>query len=164
MFSKAKQSSNQMDVPSPSASVKPSAPSIISADLRLVGDLSSDGEIQIDGTIEGDIRAKTLLVGETAKIKGEVASDSVRVHGNINGQIKAATVFLAKTAYVVGDVIHDNLTIETGAYLEGHCKHLSPPKEAAGAVNLVSKNEAKDAKVAPPSGPIDPRKMVAGNT
>ncbi len=50
--------------------VRSSPPSIISADLKIVGDLSSDGEIQVDGTIEGDIRTKSLLVGETADIKG----------------------------------------------------------------------------------------------
>ncbi len=155
MFSKAKQS----NTPAQAASTtKSSAPSIISADLRLVGDLSSDGEIQIDGTIDGDIRAKVLLVGETAKIKGEVACDSVRVHGSINGQIKADAVYLAKTANVIGDVIHNSLTIETGAYLEGHCKHLSPPQEAANSINLVSQNSNEGAG----TGPIDPRKLVSG--
>ena len=155
MFSKAKQSNTSAQAASPA---KSSAPSIISADLRLVGDLSSDGEIQIDGTIDGDIRANVVLVGETAKIKGEVACDSVRVHGSINGQIKAKSVYLAKTANVIGDIIHDSLTIETGAYLEGHCKHLSPPREAANSINLVSQNGNAEST----TGPIDPRKLVSG--
>lgn len=158
MFSKAKQSKSPVQA---TKATKSSAPSIISADLRLVGDLSSDGEIQIDGTIEGDIRAKVLLVGETAKIKGEVVCETVHVHGSINGQIKAATVYLAKTANVIGDVIHDNLTIETGAYLEGHCKHLSAAKGAAGrAANLVSQSD--DAGNAPKSASMDPRNPAAG--
>ena len=101
---------------------KSSPPSILSADLKIVGDLHSKGEIQIDGTIEGDIRTDSLLVGETANIKGEIVADVVNVHGSINGQIKSREVNLAKTAHVVGDILHENLAIETGAYLEGHCK------------------------------------------
>ncbi len=104
---------------------KSSPPSILSADLKIVGDLHSEGEIQIDGTIEGDIRTNTLLVGETANIKGEIVADVVNVHGSISGQIKSREVNLAKTAHVVGDILHENLAIETGAFLEGHCKRMA---------------------------------------
>lgn len=104
---------------------KSSPPSILSADLKIVGDLHSEGEIQIDGTIEGDIRTNTLLVGETANIKGEIVADVVNVHGSISGQIKSREVNLAKTAHVVGDILHENLAIETGAFLEGHCKRMT---------------------------------------
>ncbi len=104
---------------------KSSPPSILSADLKIVGDLHSEGEIQIDGTIEGDIRTNSLLVGETANIKGEIVADTVHVHGSISGQIKSREVNLAKTAHVVGDILHENLAIETGAFLEGHCKRMA---------------------------------------
>ncbi len=123
MFSKSSKGSVN---PAESKSVvRSSPPSIISADLKIVGDLSSDGEIQVDGTIDGDIRTKSLLVGETADIKGEIVADSVHVHGSVNGQIKSRSVNLAKTAHVVGDVLHEDLSIETGAFLEGHCKRMA---------------------------------------
>ncbi len=38
-------------------------PSIISPDLKIVGDLKSHGDIQIDCTIEGDINSRLLTVG-----------------------------------------------------------------------------------------------------
>jgi cytoskeletal protein CcmA (bactofilin family) len=110
---------------------KPSPPSLISGDLKIVGDLSSDGEIQVDGMIEGDIRTNSLLVGEGADIKGSIVADSVRVHGRINGQIKARAVLLSKTAHVVGDIMHEDLAIETGAFLEGHCKRIVQPADKA---------------------------------
>ena len=37
-----------------------SAPSILSPDLKIVGNLESDGEIQIDGTVKGDIKGHML--------------------------------------------------------------------------------------------------------
>ncbi len=122
--------------------VKPSAPSIISADLRIVGDLHSKGEIQVDDTIEGDIHSKILLVGETARIKGETIAESVRVHGTVDGQIKANTVILSKTAHVSGDVLHEKLAIEQGAFLEGHCRRIDRQSEPSGTVNLLVKDKA----------------------
>ncbi len=35
-------------------------PSIISPDLKIIGDLKSSGDIQIDGRIEGDIHSRRL--------------------------------------------------------------------------------------------------------
>ena len=32
---------------------------------------------------------------------------------------------LGASARVVGDVVHSNLIIESGAFLEGHCRHLA---------------------------------------
>ena len=117
-------------------------PSIIGADLMIFGDLSSDGEIQIDGAVDGDIRTKSLLVGETARIKGEIVADTVFVHGSISGQIKSRSVNLAKTAHVVGDILHEDLVVDAGAFLEGHCKHVVEKKEQPDAeINVVGKDD-----------------------
>ncbi|NQV83163.1 MAG: polymer-forming cytoskeletal protein [Rhodospirillales bacterium] len=141
MFSKSKKEPGNDVEKTPIT--KPSPPSIISADLKIVGDLNSNGEIQIDGAIDGDIRTKTLLVGETANIKGEIVADSVIVHGAVNGQIKARDVTLAKTAHMVGDILHENLSIETGAFLEGHCKRLVEKQPAVEAkVNVFGSDDA----------------------
>ncbi len=123
MFSKTSKGSGKK-----AGAEKASPPSIISTDMRIVGDLSSEGEIHIDGAVDGDIRSKILLVGETAIIKGEIVADSVNVHGTLNGQIKARSVNLFRSAHVVGDIIHEDLAIETGAFLEGHCKRMAEKK------------------------------------
>ncbi|HJN25337.1 MAG TPA: polymer-forming cytoskeletal protein, partial [Rhodospirillales bacterium] len=101
-------------------------------------DLNSEGEIQIDGTIVGDIRTKTLLIGKTAEIKGEIIADNVRIHGNVRGLIKARAVTLAKTAHVIGDILHEDLSIETGAFLEGLCKRITGSElKDSGKINVV---------------------------
>ncbi len=156
MFSKNKKidTGNKGSAPTTTPQLKPSPPSIISADLKMVGDLKSAGEIHIDGTVLGDIHTKTLLVGETANITGEIFADSIRVHGQVNGQIKARSVTLAKTAHVVGDILHEDLSIETGAFLEGLCKHMSSSELAEkGNINLVKKPEDQPAKQLGADGP-----------
>ena len=140
MFSKNRKATGAVVESNPV--VKSSPPSIISADLKIVGDLNSNGEIQIDGAVDGDIRTKSLLVGETAHIKGEIVADSVFVHGSISGQIKSRSVNLAKTAHVVGDILHEDLVVDAGAFLEGHCKHVVAKKEQPDAeINVVGKDD-----------------------
>ena len=137
MFSKSKKEPGNK--PAVQVSRKPAAPSIIGADLRIVGDLSSEGEVQVDGSIDGDIRTKVLVIGESATVKGEIVGDTVRVYGTVDGQIKARAVTLAKSAHVVGNILHENLSIEEGAFLEGHCKRMGEGEfQAEGKISLVS--------------------------
>jgi cytoskeletal protein CcmA (bactofilin family) len=141
MFSKNKKAQQ-------ASSAQPrSVPSIISADLKIVGDLSSTGEIQIDGEVTGDIRSKVLLVGETASVRGEIRAETVRVHGHVNGQIKATYVNLAKSAHVVGDILHENLSIQEGAFLEGHITHMSEQQVRESVVHPVDASKPAEDRV-----------------
>jgi len=97
-------------------------PSIIGVGLTVTGDLVSDGEIQIDGCVRGDIRCKSLVVGLSGEVVGEVCTAGLRVHGQLTGQVHADSVFLAATAHMIGDVYHQSLAIEPGAFLQGLCR------------------------------------------
>ena len=120
-------------------------PSIISTDLKIVGNLESTGDIQIDGTIQGDIRSLTLTIGESAHVKGSVYSESVRVCGHVSGEIKSTNVILAKTARVEGDVAHQSLAIEAGAYIEGNIRRLEERKtgDASSKLSVLKPGDSK---------------------
>ena len=54
-----------------------------------------------------------------------------------------------ETARVIGDVVHEKLSVETGAYLEGNCRHMSAGRGAgngAGPKVSLLKTEEADAK------------------
>ncbi len=123
------------------------SPSIISAGLTITGNLTSDGEVQVDGIVLGDIRAGTLSVGEGACITGEILAERVLIKGEIIGTIRANAVELAKSAMVRGDILHEVLSIEAGANVEGHCKHIDNPRESAPA--LTATPGTKEAKTTP---------------
>lgn len=132
MFSKDKSES--------SARRKAVAPTIISPDMKVIGDLKSDGEIQIDGLVEGDVAGVALSVGSSGAITGAVTAERAFVRGRVNGEIRARAVTLTKSARVKGDVLHETLTIEPGAQLEGHCRRLNAVangEQDAGNINLV---------------------------
>lgn len=59
-----------------SPKAKPPA-SVLSSDLHVTGNLKTTGDIQVEGTVEGDIRAHLLTIGEGATIRGEVIADDV---------------------------------------------------------------------------------------
>ena len=110
-----------------------SAPSILSPDLKIVGNLESDGEIQIDGTVKGDIKGHMLTVGERGKIDGSTVAETVRIFGTVNGRVQAKTVHLDKSARVTADIAHETLTIEAGAHFEGQVHPLKGASTAPAA-------------------------------
>lgn len=105
---------------------KPAA-SILSSDLHITGNLKTTGDINVEGTVEGDIRAHLLTVGESATIKGEVVADDVVVNGRVIGRVRGLKVRLTATARVEGDIIHKTIAIESGAHFEGSVQRQDDP-------------------------------------
>ncbi|SER97868.1 protein CcmA, bactofilin family [Tranquillimonas rosea] len=112
--------------PSSQPKAKPPA-SVLSSDLTVKGNLKTTGDIQIEGTIEGDIRAHLLTVGENATVKGEVMADDVVVNGRVVGRVRGLKVRLTSTARVEGDIIHKTIAIESGAHFEGSVQRRDDP-------------------------------------
>ena len=108
-------------------------PSIISPDLKIIGDLKSSGDIQIDGRVEGDINSRLLTVGEQATVEGCIVADTVRISGTVLGQVRAKTVHLDKKARVTGDITHETLTMEAGAFFEGQVRRMEKTSGAGSA-------------------------------
>lgn len=97
-------------------------PSVISKALKITGQLESTEDIRIDGEVEGDIHGVSVTVGHGAKVKGSVYGQTVELSGTIEGKIEAKKVVLTSTAHMAGDVIHQDIKIESGAYIDGHCR------------------------------------------
>ena len=108
-------------------SARPSAPSIICADLTVTGGLLSNGDIQVEGLVEGDVRSVGLVVGENAEIRGEIFAEDIIVRGRVIGRIRARKVHLAATSHVEGDILHEAFAVEAGAFFEGNCRRSDDP-------------------------------------
>ncbi|PZQ99373.1 MAG: cell shape determination protein CcmA [Cereibacter sphaeroides] len=117
---------NSMDFASSSPKSKPAA-SVLSSDLTVVGNLKTSGDIQVEGTVEGDIRAHLLTVGESATIRGEIVADDIVVNGRVIGRVRGLKVRLTSTARVEGDIIHKTIAIESGAHFEGSVQRQDDP-------------------------------------
>lgn len=101
---------------------KNNPPTIIAADVNMLGNVISEGSMDIDGRIEGNVRCKAVTIRKNGVIKGDVFADIVQVYGRIEGVIKARDVQLFSSCHVEGVIMHESLTIEDGAFVDGQFK------------------------------------------
>ena len=101
--------------------------SLIGADLAVSGDVISKGELRVDGEIEGDIKGVRLVIGEHARVTGNVAAEDVVLHGHVLGSVRGLRVSLQSTSHVEGDVYHQALIMEPGAFFEGKSIRAADP-------------------------------------
>ncbi|MEL6376234.1 MAG: polymer-forming cytoskeletal protein [Pseudomonadota bacterium] len=135
----SKSSGGEFKATAPKA--KPPA-SVLSSDLHVTGNLKTTGDVQVEGTVEGDIRAHLLTIGEGATIKGEVIADDVVVNGRVVGRVRGLKVRLTSTARVEGDIIHKTIAIESGAHFEGSVQRQDDPLNTGAKSAPASKPEA----------------------
>jgi cytoskeletal protein CcmA (bactofilin family) len=85
------------------------------------GKLQFQGSVRIDGNFLGQIDSDgTLVVGQDAKVNGQVSVVSLILSGFIQGDIVAATkVIMHKTARLQGSLRTPCLVMEEGALLDG---------------------------------------------
>ena len=126
-----------MTTTTPAAKPKPPA-SVLSSDLTVTGNLKTTGDIQVEGTVDGDIRAHLLTVGEGATIKGEIMADDVVINGRVIGRVRGLKVRLTSTARVEGDIIHKTIAIESGAHFEGSVQRQDDPLSSGPAKKAES--------------------------
>jgi cytoskeletal protein CcmA (bactofilin family) len=121
-------------VPTPPKTARPgerSAPSVIGADLTVIGNLVSTGQVQIDGEVQGDVHGTHIVVGERARITGGIVSEEVVIRGTVMGSIRGRRVMLQSESKVEGDIYHQTLAIEQGAYFEGKSRRSQDPLAGA---------------------------------
>lgn len=112
-------------------------PTLIGTDMCVSGNISGSGELQVDGIVEGNIKAKHVVIGVKAKVTGNIHAESIFIAGNVVGTVDANSIEATRSAKVKGDLVHTELTIETGAIIEGRCK----PKTLSSSRNNESKSQ-----------------------
>ena len=146
MFSRSEKSHDTKPAPAdilptgvPAAAMRPTrGPSIISAELKVVGSLVCTGDLQIDGAVDGDVESRSLTIGENARVKGATTAESVSISGAVHGAVRGTTVRLSRTARVTGDITYKALSMEEGAVLNGNCNHDSKAEAATAAATTVA--------------------------
>ncbi len=106
-------------------------PSIIGADLKVVGNLVCESDIDIQGTVKGDIEAKTVTVDKDARVDGSIRARSLIVSGSVDGAMEASEISLTSTAQVTGELVHETLSVDPGACLEARLSRASKERSIA---------------------------------
>ena len=115
--------------------------SLIGSNSVVKGEIDTKGTLRIDGTVEGNVSADWVVVGENGTIRGDVIARGVVVGGNIDGNLRAKEIIEIKSkGKVCGEIIASKLTIAEGAFFEGRS---SMQKEETKVVELGVKEKAR---------------------
>ena len=88
------------------------------------GKMTFEGVFRLDGKFEGEIfESGTLVVGETANVKGKILLNTIVINGLVEGDVCAKTrVEIHSTGKVYGTLLTPILIINEGGIFEGNCK------------------------------------------
>ena len=117
-------------------------PSIISEGSEFKGNIKTSGEIQIDGVLNGNVRAKQIVVGVNGNVRGNVTANFLRICGKIEGEIRAETLEIVSSATVKGNVFKKTISIESGSKVIGNINELE--STTAKIFKLQRKNSDKE--------------------
>ncbi|MDR0321116.1 MAG: polymer-forming cytoskeletal protein [Treponema sp.] len=94
---------------------------IIGPNTNLAGDIEAGGFTRIDGSIRGDVKARgRVVIGERARMKGNVSGTNITVGGVVCGNIIAdGHMVILSTAIVIGDIITRRIQADDGCFING---------------------------------------------
>ncbi len=94
--------------------------SFIGANSTFKGDIDTKGTLRIDGTLEGNVNADWVILGEKALLRGYVIARGVVVGGKIEGNLTAKEIVEIKAkGQVLGDIHCSKLTVIEGGMFDG---------------------------------------------
>ena len=93
------------------------------------GKMTFEGVFRLDGKFEGEIfESGTLIVGETAVVKGKIGVNTLVINGLVEGEIHSkGRVEIHSTGKLYGNLSTPIITIAEGGIFEGNCKMEGKP-------------------------------------
>ena len=110
----------------------------IGESLLISGEVSSDEDVTIHGQVNGKItmRAGSLLVSPTGKVKAAAQVSHISIQGSYSGDLAASQrVEMVKTAKVSGTVVGPAIVMHEGAVFNGTIEINRGQKVAKPAVS-----------------------------
>lgn len=99
-------------------------PTLVDRHSSFDGKITFEGTARIDGAFAGEIRTDgTLVLGPTAKLRGDVVAHTIIVEGEVHGDLTATAVIdLRASARVHGNLAAPSLEVAMGSVFEGQCQ------------------------------------------
>lgn len=102
---------------------------VIDQGCEFEGKLCFHGTVRIGGTFRGEIYTPdTLIVGEGARVQGQIEAGIVIISGEVNGSVRAKhRVEIHRPAIFRGDILTPSLSVDDGVIFEGNSKMVHAP-------------------------------------
>jgi cytoskeletal protein CcmA (bactofilin family) len=105
--------------------------------VTLEGTLQLKGTFRIDGNVKGNIISEqTVVLGERARVEGQIEGNRVVIAGRFDGVIFAkGRVEIEAKGVVTGEVHSPCMVIDPGGIFDGRC-HMLGSSETASTVTI----------------------------
>ncbi len=115
--------------------------SLVGSNSIVKGEIESKGTLRADGSVEGNISADWVVVGEKAQIKGNITARGIVIGGKVEGNLKAKEIVEIKNkGQVYGEVYTPKLTIAEGGIFDGRS---SMQQDESNIVELPARTMAE---------------------
>lgn len=120
---------------------------VIGNEAYFQGTLTAKGSLRIDGRVDGSVvDAKTVTIGKSGKVKGDVSCEVCYVCGEIRGNITALDhVEALAGCRIDGDIRSPKVMLEEGALFNGSCS-MDNARKAERKEDLQAKTTKTEAK------------------
>src|SRR5467141_4799970 len=100
--------------------------------VTMEGTLQVTGTFRVDGNVKGNIISEqSLILGENAKVEGQIEGNHVVIAGRCDGVIFAkGRVEIHPKGVVTGEIHSPCLVIEPGGIFDGRCHMLASSESA----------------------------------
>jgi cytoskeletal protein CcmA (bactofilin family) len=115
---------------------------VIDKGCEFEGKLCFQGTFSISGTFRGEIYTPdTLIVGEGARVEGQIEAGTVIISGEVTGSIRAKhRVEIHQPAIFKGDILTPSLKVDEGVIFEGQSKMVHSPQTPAQTFISLNKS------------------------
>jgi cytoskeletal protein CcmA (bactofilin family) len=115
--------------------------SFIGSNSAFRGDVDSKGTLRVDGVVEGNITADWVIIGEKARIVGNIMARGIVVGGKIDGNLTAKEIVEIKNkGQINGEIISKKLVVSEGGIFDGKS---TMHREETKAIELQTAEESK---------------------
>jgi cytoskeletal protein CcmA (bactofilin family) len=106
--------------------------------VTVEGTLTVTGTFRIDGNMKGNIISEqTVILGENAKVEGQIEGNRVVIAGRFDGVIFAkGRVEIQPKGVVTGEVHSPCTVIEPGGIFDGRCHMLASSEASSAGVTI----------------------------
>ena len=90
---------------------------VIASGANFKGQIKNTPSIEINGTVEADINAEKLTIGEGGKFVGAANVELVVISGHYDGNMDAGSIWATATAEISGKIQYKTIQLDRGAAL-----------------------------------------------
>lgn len=86
----------------------------------LSGRIEVPDSIVIDGVVEGELVARSITVGESGSVRGNIVTTEIDVYGSVSQSLEVTQLLTVRsTGRIDGSVLYGELLLEKGAVITG---------------------------------------------